>query len=895
MNDAALAAPDFLPALRQAVKAYRAALDNLTHFTSRDDFEKYLSAADDEKIRGLLTGLFDESKPLKARIDGFKRKVDSDYQEQVGGRKRISLGLISCLLAARDPGKYIFYRPSLAENAAERWGLDAPGGATAGEKYAEYLEFLQPLRDDLSRQLGRIADLVDVHSWLWRDFSQAKSWRPALQKWLTQNSKTMPENLRQLREEFVQRFPRERLRQLTLEQFALGHDAYKDSFCYWLERKTRPLGSVMGGNVSKFWVWCDAATKDWKWIKWLAVDSPEKALAAVLERLVTAIQQVELGDCKRLDELNLPSSLGLKPLHLYFPEQFLPVFSNDYLEHLLALFSLNTDGGPCSQNRRLLEYIRQQPEFAGFDTVQIMRFLDECFPPPPHRQVWKIAPGESARLWEPLREHGYIGIGWPELGDLSSFRDRVECAEALKKAGLKTGGATTIEYFVHQAHVGDIVVANRGASEVVGLGTLTGDYRYDPELAAEKGMEYPNLRPVQWRVLKPVPSPVKFAQQTVTKLSEDDLNQIFATYRRTYPGDSELGGAIDDLEHGDGPPPPPPPDPTRRANWIFYGPPGTGKTWSALHNMRQVLLQKNAGTREANRYAQALRQNNHDELKPLIALLESPHGMPEARYLEFVTFHQSYSYEDFVEGLRPESDADGNVRYKVKAGVFKRLCQWAKADPTHAYALVIDEINRGNISKVFGELITLIEADKRLGAANEIKVTLPYSGEEFGVPPNLLVVGTMNTADRSIALLDVALRRRFVFVELMPQPELLGEVAGVPLGQLLEFLNRKLEAHLDRDHQIGHSYFMGLKDLDDLRFAWANRIIPLLQEYFYGDSEKLQAVLGCDFVEPKGLRLGDDANAEKRTVYRLKTGLTDADFTNALKRLASGSAAHAAD
>ena len=101
----------------------------------------------------------------------------------------------------------------------------------------------------------------------------------------------------------------------------------------------------------------------------------------------------------------------------------------------LALFSLNTDGGPCSQNRRLLEYIRQQPEFAGFDTVQIMRFLDECFPPPPHRQVWKIAPGESARLWEPLREHGYIGIGWPELGDLSSFRDRVECAEALKKAG----------------------------------------------------------------------------------------------------------------------------------------------------------------------------------------------------------------------------------------------------------------------------------------------------------------------------------------------------------------------------------------------------------------------------------------------------------------------------
>jgi 5-methylcytosine-specific restriction protein B len=141
----------------------------------------------------------------------------------------------------------------------------------------------------------------------------------------------------------------------------------------------------------------------------------------------------------------------------------------------------------------------------------------------------------------------------------------------------------------------------------------------------------------------------------------------------------------------------------------------------------------------------------------------------------------------------------------------------------------------------------------------------------------------MNTADRSIALLDVALRRRFTFVELMPQSNLLGEVAGVPLGTLLTALNQKLEAHLDRDHQIGHSYFMGLKDLEDLQFAWEHKVVPLLQEYFYGDGEKLQLVLGKEFVQSEKVKLGDDG--DERIIYPVQR-LACESFVSALKKLA---------
>ena len=223
---------------------------------------------------------------------------------------------------------------------------------------------------------------------------------------------------------------------------------------------------------------------------------------------------------------------------------------------------------------------------------------------------------------------------------------------------------------------------------------------------------------------------------------------------------------------------------------------------------------------------------------------------------EFITFHQSFSYEDFIEGIKPKlDDSDKDVSFEIKDGVFKKLCLKAEADTANDYAIFIDEINRGNVSAIFGELITLIENDKRIGGANEIKVRLPYSKSEFGVPSNLFIIGTMNTADRSVEALDTALRRRFSFTEIMPDSSLLNKIEfnGFTLDEVLETINERIEVLLDRDHTIGHSYFLKLEsgDVEGLKSVFANNIIPLLQEYFYHDYEKIALILGEGFIKIK--------------------------------------------
>ena len=366
-------------------------------------------------------------------------------------------------------------------------------------------------------------------------------------------------------------------------------------------------------------------------------------------------------------------------------------------------------------------------------------------------------------------------------------------------------------------------------------------------------------------------------------------------------------------------------------NQILFGAPGTGKTY----HTKKMAVEIINGKKEKDR----TREEINKEYEELI----------EAGQIVFTTFHQSLSYEDFIEGIKPET-IDGNVTYEVKDGIFKSICKnafskeitsdnfevvyqklldeidnsvdnklvletlvhakeftiyknsknnirfhsntekayeavikkevlehylktgealdWApytksvanyiiekynyiqnEAIEPKKHVLIIDEINRGNVSAIFGELITLLEDDKRKGNPEHTEVKLPYSGKEFSVPNNVYIIGTMNTADRSVEALDTALRRRFSFVEMQPNPNILSKVGEVDLRKLLKTINQRIELLIDKDHQIGHSYFIGIQNIVDLQRTFKDKIIPLLEEYFYGDFGKIGLVLGGAFIE----------------------------------------------
>ena len=451
-------------------------------------------------------------------------------------------------------------------------------------------------------------------------------------------------------------------------------------------------------------------------------------------------------------------------------------------------------------------------------------------------QVSTIADGPGkGDFWKDFEPNNWVFTGGPKSG--VSWEDHYE-----RKDG--DGG-----YPLGISQRGDVILVRTGKRQGRGIGIV---YKndYQNRLARESKLHvvWVNKENAQLSGETPIPGFTRAHSPT------RDAFRNTSTYKVTFDLLDRIKGYMPKLT-------------TQKKyplNQILYGPPGTGKTYATVKHAMAIV--KYVSVSDVERDIEEFQELPFDP----------KNGTGQ---IAMVTFHQNFAYEDFIEGIRPklndQDEGDGQIRYELCPGIFKQIVQAAEKKPDKRFVLIIDEINRGNIAKIFGELITLIEESRRLGEDDETTVTLTYSQDPFTVPNNLYLIGTMNTADRSIQLLDTALRRRFNFVEMMPRPDLLTKkVEDVELDRMLEKMNERITVLFDREHQIGHTYLLDVVTMEELSDVFQNKIFPLLQEYFFEDWSKIRFVLnGNGFViGPKAVNLPPElepTREDRMTYYRL--------------------------
>lgn len=438
---------------------------------------------------------------------------------------------------------------------------------------------------------------------------------------------------------------------------------------------------------------------------------------------------------------------------------------------------------------------------------------------------WLYAPGEGASMWEDFYARGVMGLGWHELGDLSAYAAKEDMRlKLLELRGSQTSqrnSAHAVWQFAHDIKPCDVVFAKRGRTEILGRGVVEGGYEYDAS-----GGEYPNIREVRWTHRGSWQVDEMFAMKTLTDIT--DYPDLVAKVSGFFieDGDDGDGGDLIELLPAEYPP-------YTREDFLseaYLDGAAYDTLVGVLRAKKNVILQGAPGVG-----------------KTFVAkrLAYSMMGVKDPQRVMMVQFHQSYSYEDFIEGFRPSATG-----FDLVKGGFYTFCKRAAEDDGNDYFFIIDEINRGNLSKIFGELFMLIENDKR-GPRN--KLQLLYSRELFYVPGNVYLIGMMNTADRSLAMLDYALRRRFAFFDLRPAfaserfTEYRRGIGSAKLDRLVncvERLNKVIASDetLGEGFCIGHSYFCGMRPEDatgaKLSAIVEYELVPMLKEYWFDDPAK---------------------------------------------------------
>ena len=733
------------------------------------------------------------------------------------------------------------------------------------------------------------------------------------------------QSLYQLWDDFLAAWPVERVRTMSLEEYtSLGSE---DTFTYWIEQRLRSLGSVRGGSSFKFGVYFrkddgqseggSGRTYSDKYAWYTKYGSTaEEAFETVRQKIIEVINAVKKSDLDAIDRIDLGDGYKWK-IAFHYQDRTQPVVSPVYQSEALRALTQSSQNAPLPEiYRKLMKQKLPETDLLDFGHALWTRAANMM-------RIWKVSHGS----------------------DIFSTEERAKYLENQLIVVASNTKKNQGKAFENEMSEGDWFYLCHGNSPgVVLLGRVTSaaspcskgntwlQRKYEVIRQLETGRRYtgdkmgwtPNFnstcKQVPFNELKLFESALlmPFFELSLEALSEsDNVEAPEGPVKAELPEKSEIV----------------------TQNLILYGPPGTGKTYNTVNHALALC---------EGRAPDSYRDETREALQKRFQVLQ------KSGQVSFVTFHQSMSYEDFVEGIKPQT-ADDGVSYAVTPGLFLELCERArdnwegsrcqdlqsfdrvwetfvkplkqnqietlevktkrsaftvfevnertvyfenqngartntlsvktlkrlfqnpdqlmalgglhpyyrglveklKSAPGESsaqqeekqFVLIVDEINRGNVSAILGELITLLEPDKRLGEENELRVTLPYSQDsDFGVPPNLHIIGTMNTADRSVEALDTALRRRFTFEEMMPNPSLLKTVADVDLVKMLVAINQRLEVLVGRDHTIGHAFFMRVENLEDLQQVFHSKVIPQLQEYFYGDWEKLNQILGNAFV-----------------------------------------------